>query len=221
VLDVGCSYGVNAVLQRCGATVDELYEHYMGPDVLALDHETLLAVDRGWVRSHAGTEDIRFIGLDNSGPALDYALSAGFIDAAIHADFEQDDPTPEQQDLLAGVDLVISTGCVGYVTDKTIARIVQGSRPWMAHFVLRMFSYDPVAASLAELGYQTASIDGVFRQRRFASEEEQAQILDTLSSAGVDPNGLETEGWLYAQLYISRPAGAATELATVMNAMSP
>lgn len=221
VLDIGCSYGVNAVLQRCDATMDQLYDYYAGPDVLALDHEALLAADRGWVRSHADTEVTRFIGLDNSGPALAYAQSAGFIDAAIHADLEQDDPTPEQQDLLAGVDLVISTGCVGYVTDKTIARIARGSRPWMAHFVLRMFSYDPVAASLAELGYQTAGIDGVFRQRRFTSAEEQTQILDTLSSAGVDPEGLETDGWLYAQLYISRPAGAATELATVMNAVSP
>ncbi|MEV0074179.1 class I SAM-dependent methyltransferase [Amycolatopsis sp. NPDC050768] len=221
VLDVGCSYGVNAVLQRCDVTMDQLYDYYTGPDVLALDHEALLAADRGWVRSHAGTEHIRFIGLDNSGPALAYAQSAGFIDAAIHADLEQDDPTPEQQDLLAGVDLVISTGCVGYVTDKTIARVAHGSRPWMAHFVLRMFSYDPVAASLAELGYQSVGVDGVFRQRRFASAEEQTQILDTLSSAGMDPEGLETDGWLYAQLYISRPAGAATELATVMNTVSP
>ncbi|MEV0074387.1 hypothetical protein [Amycolatopsis sp. NPDC050768] len=141
--------------------------------------------------------------------------------AAIHADLEQDDPTPEQQDLLAGVDLVISTGCVGYVTDKTIARVAHGSRPWMAHFVLRMFSYDPVAASLAELGYQSVGVDGVFRQRRFASAEEQTQIVETLSSAGMDPEGLETDGWLYAQLYISRPAGAGTELATVMNTVAP
>ncbi|MET7996812.1 GNAT family N-acetyltransferase [Amycolatopsis sp. NPDC005232] len=95
------------------------------------------------------------------------------------------------------------------------------SRVDWATFVLRMFSYDPVAASLAELGYQSARVDGVFRQRRFASEEEQTQILDTLSSAGMDPEGLETDGWLYAHLYISRPAGAATELATVMNAVSP
>ncbi|WP_236795080.1 class I SAM-dependent methyltransferase [Amycolatopsis sp. GM8] len=220
VLDVGCSYGVNAVLQRCDATMDELYDYYTGEDALALDHDSLVAADRKWVRSHAGTEEIRFIGLDNSGPALAYAKSAGFVDEIIHADLEQDDPTPEQQDLLSDVDLVISTGCIGYVTDRTIARVATESRPWMAHFVLRMFSYEPVAETLAEQGYETAGVDGVFRQRRFASDEERTQILDKLASAGVDPDGLESDGWLYAQLYISRPAGAGTELADVLNAVS-
>jgi hypothetical protein len=91
----------------------------------------------------------------------------------------------------------------------------------MAHFVLRMFSYDPVAESLAELGYETAAIDGVYRQRRFASAEEQAHILDSLNTAGIDPEGLEAEGWLYAQLYVSRPKkGAAAGLASALSTVS-
>jgi SAM-dependent methyltransferase len=211
VLDVGCSYGVNAALQRCDATMDDLYAHYTDPDVRALDHAALVEADRNRVRSG----NPRFYGLDNSAPALEYALSAGFLDDALHADLEHDDPDETQQKLLDDVDLVISTGCVGYVTEKTLSRIARGARPWMAHFVLRMFSYEPVAESLAGLGYETASVEGVFKQRRFASAEEQTQILDTLNDAGVDPAGLESEGWLYAQLYVSRPEGAA-ELAAAL-----
>ncbi len=75
----------------------------------------------------------------------------------------------------------------------------------MAHFVLRMFSYEPVADSLAGLGYDTVGVAGVFRQRRFASAQEQEQILDAVRAAGVEPHELETEGWLCAQLYFSRP----------------
>ncbi|GAB3166424.1 class I SAM-dependent methyltransferase [Amycolatopsis stemonae] len=212
VLDVGCSYGVNAALRRCDATMDDLFAHYTAPDVLALDHAGLVEADRARV---AGPGGAKFHGLDASAPALEYALSAGFLDEAIHADFERDDPDSTQQKLLDDVDLVISTGCVGYVTEKTLTRIARGARPWMAHFVLRMFSYDPVADSLAALGYETAAVPGVFRQRRFASEEEQAQILGTLDAAGVDPTGLEADGWLYAQLYVSRPEGA-TALATAL-----
>ncbi|WP_410673002.1 class I SAM-dependent methyltransferase [Amycolatopsis sp. cmx-4-68] len=212
VLDVGCSYGVNAALQRCEATMDDLYAHYTDPDVVALSHAKLIEADRARVTDQGGA---KFCGLDASAPALEYALSAGFLDEAIHADFEHDDPDSTQRKLLDDVDLVISTGCIGYVTEKTIARIARGSRPWMAHFVLRMFSYEPVADSLAGLGYDTAPVAGVFRQRRFASAEEQAQILDTLDTAGVDPTGLESDGWLYAQLYVSRPEGAAA-LATAL-----
>ncbi|WP_037312894.1 class I SAM-dependent methyltransferase [Amycolatopsis orientalis] len=217
VLDLGCSYGVNAALHRCDTSMERLYDHYANGESLSRDD--LIAHDRRMAERLDGGDGVRFIGLDTSAPALDYALSAGFIDEAIHADLESGDPTEEQRALLAEVDIVISTGCVGYVTEKTLVRIARESRPWMAHFVLRMFSYEPVAASLAELGYETAGIDGVFRQRKFASEEERTQILDNLSVAGVDPRGLEADGRLYARLYVSRPNGSADGLAAVLNAL--
>ncbi|MBE1579185.1 class I SAM-dependent methyltransferase [Amycolatopsis roodepoortensis] len=213
VLDLGCSYGVNAALHRCGTSMERLYDHYR--DCESLSRDELIARDRRMV----ATDSVRFIGLDASAPALDYALAAGFIDEAIHADLESEDPTEEQRALLADVDIVISTGCVGYVTEKTLVRIARENRPWMAHFVLRMFSYRPVAESLADFGYETTGIDGVFPQRRFASDEEQSQILDNLSVAGVDPRGLEDGGRLYARLYVSRPNGAAGGLASALNAL--
>ncbi len=213
VLDLGCSYGVNAALHRCDTTMERLYDHYASAGSLSRDE--LIARDRRMVEN----DDVRFIGLDASAPALDYALAAGFIDEAIHADLENEDPTDEQRALLSEVDIVISTGCVGYVTEKTLVRIARENRPWMAHFVLRMFSYGPVADSLGELDYETTGVEGVFRQRKFASDEEQTQILDNLSVAGVDPRGLEDGGRLYARLFVSRPTGAAGGLASALNAL--
>ncbi|EMD24523.1 methyltransferase type 12 [Amycolatopsis azurea DSM 43854] len=217
VLDLGCSYGVNAALHRCDTSMERLYDHYASAGSLSRDD--LIARDRRMVERLAVGDEVRFIGLDASAPALDYALAAGFIDDAIHADLENEDPTEEQRALLADVDIVVSTGCVGYVTEKTLVRIARENRPWMAHFVLRMFSYGPVADSLGELDYETAGIDGVFRQRKFASEEEQTQILDNLSVAGLDPRGLEADGRLYARLFVSRPNGAAGGLASALNAL--
>ena len=130
------------------------------------------------------------------------------LDDAVRADLECRDPTPEQCERLAGTDLVISTGCLGYVTERTVLRVARaaGDRPpWMAHFVLRMYPFEPVAEGLAALGYRTVRDDRYFRQRLFASPEEQAQVLDTLRDQGIDPSGWETDGWLYAQLFISSP----------------
>ena len=217
VLDLGCSYGVNAALYRCDTSMERLYDHYAAGEALSRDE--LIAHDRRMVERLSVGDGVRFIGLDTSAPALDYALAAGFIDEAIHADLENDEPTEEQRALLADVDIVVSTGCVGYVTEKTLVRIAQENGPWMAHFVLRMFSYEPVASSLAGLEYETAGIDGVFPQRRFASGEERAQILDNLSVAGIDPRGLEADGRLYARLFVSRPNGAAGGLASAQNAL--
>ncbi|MGQ0842225.1 class I SAM-dependent methyltransferase [Actinokineospora sp.] len=222
VLDIGCSYGVNGVLLRCDATMDDLYDRYRG-DASALDQDRLLARDQEFVRAR-DSRNARFVGLDSSLPALSYGLSAGFIDDAVHADLEQRDPTAEQREQLAGTDIVISTGCIGYVTEQTIARVARAPgehKPWMAHFVLRMFSFDPVADSLADLGYETVPVDRLFPQRRFVSAEEQSLVLDTLSAGGVDPRGLEDDGWFYARLHLSRPRDtggcALVDLAAMMD----
>jgi SAM-dependent methyltransferase len=201
VLDVGCSYGVNAALYRCDTTMERLYDHYTGAEATALDRAGLIARDRALPH----TRDVRFIGLDASSPALDYAHAAGFLDDAVHADLETGELTEPQRAVLAKAELVISTGCVGYVTDATIARIAEVGRPPMAHFVLRMFSYEPIAQRLAAFGYDTVGVEGVFRQRRFASADEREQILAAVRASGAEPHELETEGWLCAQLYLSRP----------------
>ncbi|MGW2561871.1 class I SAM-dependent methyltransferase [Streptomyces sp. NPDC001514] len=212
VLDVGCSYGINAALLKYDATMDELYERYGDEDREEESREALLSRDRELSRSRRPAQDIRFVGLDTSGSALSYALEAGFLDDAVHADLENNEPTPRQLDQLSGTDLVISTGCLGYVTERTLIRIVRAQgdrRPWMAHFVLRMFPFDSVERALAGLGYRTVRVDDVFKQRQFASPEEQALVVESMSSAGVDARGLEAEGWLYAQLYLSRPYGTS------------
>jgi len=208
VLDIGCSYGINAALLKYGATMDLLYDRYSGSDAHGQTRDTLLARDRELVRSGEPANHARFLGLDASDSALSYALEAGFLDDAVHADLEDGDPNELQREQLAETDLVISTGCLGYVTEKTISRIVEAHgtrRPWMAHFVLRMFPFEPIAECLTGAGYRTVRRDGHFRQRRFATTEERSLVLDRLSDIGVDPSGLETNGWLYAQLYISRP----------------
>lgn len=208
VLDVGCSYGVNAALLGCDASIDELYERYGDADAAGLTRDALLARDRAFVRSRSPLDAPRFVGLDASAPALAYACEAGLLHDAVHADLEHDDPTAAERAVLGRADLVVSTGCLGYVTERTIRRVAEAATdrlPWMAHFVLRMFPYAPVAESLHELGYETVHVEGMFRQRRFASAEEQALVLASLSSVGLDPDGLESDGWLYAQLHISLP----------------
>jgi carnitine O-acetyltransferase len=210
ILDIGCSYGINAALLKCNATMDELYDRYCGDGAGTHTRDALLHRDRELVRTRNHTGYARFVGLDSSHPALSYALMAGFIDDAVHADLEAGTPSEGQRQQFAEADLVISTGCFGYVSGRTISQVASAHderRPWMAHFVLRMYPFEPVAESLAGLGYETVNVEGVFKQRRFASPEEHSQVLDTLSAVGVDPWGLETDGWLYAQLYVSRPRG--------------
>ncbi|WP_433655492.1 class I SAM-dependent methyltransferase [Nocardia sp. CA-128927] len=205
VLDLGCSYGVNAALLRFDTTMPELAEHYRTADG---DRAALIARDREVLGARDGLGDVRFLGMDASAPALAYAQQSGLLHDTVCADLESGEPTEEQRELLATADIIISTGCIGYVTEKTLTRVATAHprrRPWMAHFVLRMFDFAPIAADLAALGYRTEQAPGLFEQRRFASAAEQDQVLNTLSAKGIDTTDRETEGWLYAGLYLSRP----------------
>jgi SAM-dependent methyltransferase len=227
VLDLGCSYGINAALLKYDVTMDALYarycegEHSIDGGRPAETSAALLARDRKLARSHRPVRRTRFTGLDTSAAALAYGLEAGFLDDAVHADLEQNEPTERQRAQFAGTDLVISTGCIGYVTERTLTRIVRSMgehRPWMAHFVLRMFPFDPIDRALAEFGYSTVRVDEAVKQRRFASEQEQELVLTTMKEAGVDAQGLESEGWLYAQLHLSRPAASSARHAADLEA---
>jgi SAM-dependent methyltransferase len=208
ILDVGCSYGVNAALLRCDTTLSELYERYDSDEAAGRSRPELLAADRDFVRARDLQFPAWFVGLDASAAALDYAVAAGYLDEGVPADLELCEPNDTQREQLAGTDLVISTGCIGYITEKTLRRIVEATgrrRPWMAHLCLRMFPYDTIAGQLDDLGYETVRLEKPFRQRRFASDRERALVLDRLSELGIDPAGLESGGWFYAELYISRP----------------
>jgi SAM-dependent methyltransferase len=212
MLDIGCSYGVNAALLRCGLTMDDLYHRYCDGDAPSLPTRALVARDQEAVRSRNYLPNTRFVGLDASLPALSYATEAGFLNDAVHGDLEAEPLTAAQSQQLAAVDLIVSTGCIGYVTSTTLSRVLDandGRDPWLAHFVLRMFPFEPVADCLAGYGYETIGYERVFRQRRFASAQEQALVLDTLAEVGVDSRGLEADGWLYARLFLSCPRGEA------------
>ena len=111
--------------------------------------------------------------------------------------------------MLADVDLVISTGAIGYVGAPTFVRILEaaGRRPWLALFALRMFSFDAIAEALKEHGYAVFKLDGkTFRQRHFADGKERAEVFANLDALGIDPGGCESDGWYHAEFFFAHPA---------------
>ena len=118
--------------------------------------------------------------------------------------------------MLDDTDLVISTGCIGYVGEDTLKNLIDVNaprKPWMVHFVLRMFPFEGIQRVLGPMGYVTEKIrDQTFLQRRFASQDERSHVLQRLDELGIDPTGLESEGWYHAEAFISRPAEERSHL---------
>lgn len=210
VLDLGCSYGVNGALMKYALSYDAIRERYVSPHLQSLPHDELIAHDRAFYRAWPKNEGVRVIGLDVSENAVRYAQESGAIDLGYALDLEHSDPTPEQAEQLAKADIIVSTGCVGYVTSKTferLAKLARKGRPaWVASFVLRMFPYRAITQTLSEQGLVTEHFEGAsFVQRRFATLDEMDTTVRSVESLGLDAYGREADGFYHAELFVSRP----------------
>ncbi len=199
IVDLGAGYGMNAAMLRGGHELDDLYGHYAEAGRSGAAPASGARADR----------DLRIIGVDRAVKALDHARESGLLDAAIAADLEQDGLDETEAALLAGADLLVSTGTAGYVTLASLDRVLEAARPgrpWIVHFALRMFDFEAESAMLSEHGYLTETAPGLYPQRRFASEKERIQAIDSLVQRGIDPEGAEGEGRYFARLHVARPA---------------
>lgn len=213
VLDVCCSYGLNAALLNHTLTLDDLYRHYehhdRPPHDPRPDATELSAADRRYYAEHRRYDAVHAVGLDVAGNAVDYAKGAGILDEGYAEDLEHHEPSEELRRALGEVSLITVSGGVGYVTERTFARLAKhlGPHAWVLALVLRTVSYDGISGALAAQGMTTARADATYLQRRFTSADEQRHALEAVTAAGRSPQGFEADGYYHADLYLSGPAG--------------
>lgn len=211
VLDIGCSYGVNAALLRHDVNLRQLRERYLSSSIQALPADQVAEYDGRYYAGWPARRDVQFIGLDTSSEAIAYAREARLLDDGAAVNLETQPLDDRTRSLIARADMVISTGCVGYITHTTFQKVMEATarslvKPWIASFVLRMFDYDKIAQTLGRHALVTEKLNGVtFVQRRFRDRAEQEQTIAVLDSRDVDPAGKEADGLLHAELFVSRP----------------
>jgi SAM-dependent methyltransferase len=211
ILDVGCSYGILAALMRYGLTIGQLRDRYKTAPMQALSSDDLASYDTQYFAGWPRRSDVRFIGLDCSAEAIAYALRVGLIEEGLVVDLETAVPNKRACSVISKVDLIVSTGVVGYVSERTFAELLKtfpsGHTPWIASFVLRMFDYGDIAATIGQHNLATERLDGVtFQQRRFRDASEFENALRLIQARGLDPAGREAEGVYHAELFVSRPS---------------
>ena len=214
VLDVCCSYGINAALLRCEVDLREIGARYTERTPAVLSE--LIDADAQFYADRRRRTDRAVFGLDVSSPAIDYGVGAGLLTGGWAEDLEASEPSTELSAGLRDVNMIISTGGVGYIGPRTFDRLVAtvGDRHdlWLVIFVLRVFAYDEIAETLTRYGLVTEQVPGLtFRQRRFADTDEFDAANHDVLARGLDPTGKEADGWYHAECFISRPAAAAAQ----------
>lgn len=216
VLDVACSYGINAALLKHDLTLNDLYERYGLEGLDDESPEKLAAADRTFFATRRLDAGLRVLGLDSAPNAITYGLRTGLLDGGFTDNLERDEPSVELVSTLREVDLITVTGGVGYLSARTFDRLLTAAeerRPWVATFPLRTVDYRPIARALARHGLVTERLtDRSFPQRAFLTQAEQRFAVRAVRDRGLDPTGKEAAGRFYADFYLSRPAERAVAL---------
>ncbi len=193
VLDLCCSYGINAALLNHDVTLAEMYERYTSRTARSMSTAELASWDKEFYAARRRADTMPVIGLDVSVPAVHYARAAGLLDAAYTDDLEQGPPGARLTRALADV-----------YKRQLLDRV---RRPvWVSAFVLRTVSYDAIERTLAAHGLRTtADASRTYPQRLFTDERERQYAIAAVRSLGGDPTGREEAGRFHSVCYESRP----------------
>jgi hypothetical protein len=217
VVDVCCSYGINAALLKYETTLNVLYARYGSEELAGLSSKELAEADAAFYGERMRKAAPEIVGLDVISNAVSYGVRSGILDAGFAENLEENEPTEALRRAVSGADLVTVTGGVGYISERTFGRLLgcmmegpEGRIPWVAVFVLRWVSYEEVSNLLSEYGLVTEKLAShTFTQRRFANDAEREYVLEELAKMGVDTAGKEEEGWHHTDFYLSRPSDEA------------
>ncbi|MFF2409660.1 hypothetical protein [Streptomyces sp. NPDC058092] len=209
VLDICCSYGFNAALLNHHLTWNDLYAHYTSPHATALSNTELIEWDRAFYAAHRRPDAVRVIGLDAAPHAVSYARAVGLLDEAFAENLETAPASPALRQAAHHTRLITVTGGASFLSPRTFQPLLDSVHGpvWVAAFVLRTGSYQPIADCLATYGLTTEiAAEHTFPQRRFTSAQEQQYAVTAVIAAGEDPHGKESDGYFHTTLYLSRPA---------------
>jgi len=222
MLDIGCSYGINAAIVKHGILFAELARFFESsvPRESDAAHERV----RDALSKNGRSVEMESVGLDVSAPAVGFARRAGLLDHGIVADLERgpDTLSREDRDWIRGVNLIVATGAIGYVTDRTLSAVLgtmgaQASNAIVLLTVLRVFDSDPIVQALRQHGLETAAIPRVLLpQRRFHGDGEQNRIVQVLRERGLDPEP-EKAGRHYARILVAARGDRLSRVLGVLN----
>jgi hypothetical protein len=212
VLDLGSSYGINSSLMKYNLTMSELSDFFLNGS------EPTKKETKQFYEKCTSNDNLNFYQIDISKEALKFSEEMNLCERGMDVDLET-----EKLNLLESLpkmDIVIATGCVGYIGHKAFLNLLKVIKnrqsnsnesetkytaPVFAFSVLRMFDMKDIEEVFEIYGYSIVKSDiKPIRQRSFSDPKEKAQTISLLHDMGINTEKYEDEGSFYADFYIAR-----------------
>ena len=209
ILDIGCSYGINAALLKFDKSLADLCQHYT--DQLRLQQAEIARIhsDYHWFHEANFDKELQFIGLDSAKNAINYAVESQLIQSGIYTNLETSPLLKEDYRIMQDVNLLISTGCIGYITEVTFDKILSAvediSKLWGAVFVLKMFDLSELQKTLDQYNLVLVETGVTVKQRSFSSVDEKESMINFIEKQGLSAEKEKKSDNLFAQLFLILP----------------
>jgi carnitine O-acetyltransferase len=212
MLDIGCSYGMGSAFVKYGCSFDEMVGFFSTR--APRDFQAACEAMRAWLNVTPAPNNVRCVGLDSSEPAIRFAKMAGLLDYGIARNFENPDVTPNAEECpwLRNCNLLISTGSIGYVTDRTMNQVLRHAGknhpnefgPLAVLTILRMFESTSIRDSFENHGFRFEKVPAIMlSQRSFTDENERKGVLKILHDKNIDTSEWEDRGKMFAELFVA------------------
>ena len=212
VLDLGSSYGINSSLLKYNLTMSELNNFFLNGT------EPTKKETKQFYEECTSNDNMNFYQIDISEEALKFSEEMNLCERGMNVDLES-----EKLNLLESLpkmDVVIATGCIGYIGYKTFSNLLKVTKnrqsnsiqseteyvaPIFAFSVLRMFDMDDIEEVFEMYDYSIVKSDiKPIRQRNFSDPKEKAQTISLLHDMEINTKKYEDDGNFYADFYIAR-----------------
>ena len=212
VLDLGSSYGINSSLMKYNLTMSELSDFFLN------GFEPTKKETKRFYEKCTRNDNLNFFQIDISKEALKFSEEMNLCERGLDIDLE--DENPNLLESLPNMDIVIATGCVGYIGYKAFLNLLKMIKnrqsnyiesetehitPIFAFSVLRMFDMKDIEEAFETYGYSIVKSDiEPIIQRNFSDLKEKTQTISLLQDMGIDTEEYEDDGNLYADFYIAK-----------------
>ncbi len=213
ILDLGSGYGINSALLTFDLTMSDLYNYFLKNE----NPPTIEQTEQFFAQQPHRNSKFNFYQIDISAPALKFSEKAGLCKGSLCVNLENQNPNMPEE--FFPIDLVIATGCIGYIGYKSFERLFEilneyqakvgltkkNNRitPMFAFSILRIFPIDKIARAFDYYGFtlKKSEIEPIC-QRRFVNEDEMQQTMSLLQDNGIATSNLEETGSLFADFYV-------------------
>jgi hypothetical protein len=212
ILDLGSSYGINSSLMKYDLTMSKLNDFFLN------ETEPTKKETKQFYEECTSNDNMNFYQIDISEEALKFSEDMDLCKKAINVDLETE--KLELLESLPKIDLIIATGCIGYIGYKAFSNLLGGIKnrqsdstesetehiaPIFAFTVLRMFDMRDIQEIFERYDYSLVKSDlEPICQRNFSNPEEKMQTLSLLHDMEIDTKKYEDDGNFYADYYVAR-----------------